>query len=474
MAARQNQGLQIALIFFVITTILLAVVVYFSVTSANDASAKLKAEQDRVKATNTQRDTYKAYYELLETWVGTGALTDEAITQNMSSLDADADLKKRADAVKALYDQEMLNFSGADAPKGWKDVTARLVTVIDGLNNTITNLNAEVARTTQQRDTDVAAAKEAQKTAEVARDTAVVELQKVKDEFAATVTKLNAELATAQANVNDIGQKHQALQQTSTAELAVRDDKIVALEKNVVVLADENRQLKRTEPDVYDGRITKVNADLGVVFINLGSSDNLTPGLSFSVYGKDELTSNTKAKKAEIRIRRVIDAKTAEATIINSSLQNPILVDDKLFTPTWDPRKTTKFVLAGFIDLNGDGKTDSVEYERVKSLISQSGGEVICYVDPDSGDISGDFDATTDFVVTGEESLEGDKAIVENIVRSNKTIAEKAKEAGVKSIGYREMLNQMGASDETSARKVGSGGEFQERRPPARSGDSAF
>lgn len=132
-----------------------------------------------------------------------------------------------------------------------------------------------------------------------------------------------------------------------------------------------------------DGKITLVNEVAGVVYLNLGSSDRVYKGLTFSVYDKASAIPKDGKSKAEVEIFRVLE-KSAAARIVSRDPRNPISTDDIVANLIWDRDHVHEFVIAGEFDLNEDGFMDNDAIERISGLIQQWGGRVVDTVSADT------------------------------------------------------------------------------------------
>ncbi|MEC7356667.1 MAG: hypothetical protein VYE53_16105, partial [Planctomycetota bacterium] len=156
-------------------------------------------------------------------------------------------------------------------------------------------------------------------------------------------------------SLNTARQQQQADYTTLTDEVNVRDDRIVRLDENVSRLAAKVDEYEEEEFEFADGKITRINPTLGLVWINLGTADNLPRNAVFGVYGQDDSTFNRDGVKGKIRIKRILDGHSAEAEIVDSSIENTLLVGDNIFTSTWKPGRTMKYAISGRVDFDGDG-----------------------------------------------------------------------------------------------------------------------
>jgi hypothetical protein len=140
-----------------------------------------------------------------------------------------------------------------------------------------------------------------------------------------------------------------------------------------------------------DGKVVSVDHQLGVVYLDLGSSDHVYRGLTFAVYDRSAPMPDDGRGKAEIRVFDV-RSKVSVARIITTDENNPIIPDDIIVNLIWDKQTPNTFVVVGEFDLNGDGDIDPNGKEKVNHLIQSWGGIV-----------TDDLDINTDFVVLGQE-----------------------------------------------------------------------
>lgn len=131
--------------------------------------------------------------------------------------------------------------------------------------------------------------------------------------------------------------------------------------------------------------------------IDLGRKDNLTRGITFSVYEPNNLTEY--GLKGTIEVLNVSDDREAEVLIFNEDESDPIKVGDVIYTPTWAPGFEEHFAIVGFIDIDNDNKSDLDELIR---LIESNGGIVDAY-QKDDGKMSGKVTSQTSWIVLGRK-----------------------------------------------------------------------
>jgi len=139
------------------------------------------------------------------------------------------------------------------------------------------------------------------------------------------------------------------------------------------------------------------------VWINLGRADSLARQVTFSVYPVDITDMTAKGvRKAKIEVTQILGDHLAEARVVDDEISNPILPGDKIFTPVWNPGEKRHFVLAGLMDVDGDGRSD---LQTVLNLIAINGGVVDCYI-TDAGKQVGQITVNTNCLILGEAPTE--------------------------------------------------------------------
>lgn len=143
-----------------------------------------------------------------------------------------------------------------------------------------------------------------------------------------------------------------------------------------------------------DARIVDIDRQTNVVYLDVGSSDHVYRGLTFSVYDKNVAIPEDGKGKAEIEVFHVSDAVSA-ARINTSSRKNPIVHEDIVANLIWDSKTSNVFVVAGEFDFDRDGRIDLDGREKIEQLIERWGGS-----------LAEEVSINTDFVVLGEPPSE--------------------------------------------------------------------
>lgn len=149
-----------------------------------------------------------------------------------------------------------------------------------------------------------------------------------------------------------------------------------------------------------DGVISQLGK-AGIVYVNRGLGAQISPGMTFEVYDKNEgvprLQANNEeilpAGKASIEITRVSPG-SSEARVIKQSPGSQIYTGDLIANLVYDPNVKFRFKVYGDFDLDQDGKATPQEAEVVKRLIAQWGGIV-----------TDELNIDTDFIIMGKEPV---------------------------------------------------------------------
>ncbi len=367
--ARENQGLQIALILFVLATIVLSVTTYLGWKSYSDEfKAKDVALQTGGKA---QAELTNAETNIKKLKKAIGAADTEPVDQ-----------------IDDKFKEDMKTYG-----VGYPDNSLFYRLLLEKMKKTIEEKNAEL----EAAKAEIPKVKDEYETRLKAKDVQLEQYKndrnKANDDLAAEQAKYqkqrsdkNEQLDTLQGNLAAKNKETNEIRdQAKTAEQAAKAF-IDKLKNRVTDQGDIIKGYTSDKVGTPSGEITWVNQRNSTVWINLGRGDGLTRQVSFSVFPPDVTTMTDKgSKKAKIEVTQILGDHLAEARVVNDQAGNPVVPGDKLFTPLWSPGKPRHFALAGLMDIDGDGRSD---LHTVLNLIAINGGVVDCYID-DNGTIKG-------------------------------------------------------------------------------------
>ncbi|MDE0736326.1 MAG: hypothetical protein OSB47_10920, partial [Pirellulaceae bacterium] len=179
---------------------------------------------------------------------------------------------------------------------------------------------------------------------------------------------------------------------------------------------------------------------------------------------------NAKEIKARIQITKVLDQHLSEARITEDELQDPILPGDQIHSPAWQAGTRIHFALAGFFDVNGDGKSDR---ETIRNMIASVGGIIDAEVH-DDGSKTGKITASTRYVIKSDyEKLGGAKGYHD--------LMNEIQFHDVEQISLESFLNYVGWKQETLWVSLGRGADSRnfirgltEREKPSTLSNESF
>jgi hypothetical protein len=238
--------------------------------------------------------------------------------------------------------------------------------------------------------------------------------------------------------------------------------------------------------EVADGKIVWVNQKARSVWINVGQADGLQRQVTFSVVGSGEEVGGDQKTKGRIEVTEILGPHFAQARILEDELFDPIVQDDKIFTPLWQPGRAESFAFVGKFDLDKDGTDDR---EMLRDLVRMSGGRIDAEVSLD-GKQTGELTMNTRYLVEG--SPPDDKSIEGAFSKMH----DEANRLGVRVLTLAKFLDHVGWKDPKQTLKFGRRGNaehvpaeqpdggrgismgnvtdrFRVRRPPGKRGPGA-
>lgn len=420
MAAREHQGLQIALIIFVMLTIVLSVTTFMFFSNYDEEK--------------TKSDTYLTDKRTAETVMKT-QLDESNELRRLIGVDPKIEIKD----VTEQFNKDMATHGGTfpDNEKNYRHLVEHLVAQHRLVSAQLSDRDA--------RETDLQRKITADETAKA------TEIQTYKDDVANGSDDLKAE----RERFNQDREKHKAdgvaiAQQLEEKRKEQEDnnkkfsDEITRLGSEITKILDTNKKLQdRIEGDVKivslaDGKITWVNQKTRTVWLNQGAADGLIRQTSFSVVAADENNPASAPKKAKIEVTNIQGPHLAEARIVDDDIRNPIMPGDQILSPVYSPGRAQHFALAGFMDLNKDGLSDR---STVRDMIRMNGGVIDAEV-ADDGKVTGQITSNTNFLIKGDRAT--DKTVTEGVMKGIEAIEKQAQTYAVRTMSVADLIAQMG------------------------------
>lgn len=452
MPARQDQTLQIFLIIFIFATLVSAVVAYLGWKGYGEAEQQ-RAELD-ARRTALEEQTRKQQIELedLREIIGFGrndntddvkkaakdelkpaanravnysaGVSYEPIAQWASSDESEEHIPPYRIVLQSVYnDAQQTAAREAALKEQFSDLTAKM----QALENEKAAQIAEIEKARKQTETGAAAERD-----KFAQDR--VRMKKTEDGLMAKVDSQKKEFDTKFAQYET--QKQSLEKEVEKLDRAVQNLK-------------EQRKDEPGSFEIADGRISWINQN-GTVWINLGTADSLRRQVTFSVYDADQHDAAKAEKKGSIEVTRILGEHMAEAKVTEDDATNPILTGDQLYSQVWHRGKKLRFALTGFIDFDGDGRSDM---QLARELIEMNGGIVDAYL-TETGEVEGEITANTRYLVLGDTP---ELASQVKLQTGWNEMSQESTKLGVESINISEFLAQMGYKPQDRMVQLGAG-----------------
>ena len=462
MASRESQGLQIALILFVMVTVVLAVTTYFFFRQAEENTKEAAAARIEVKQFKDAANQLVSEKQVLKHVLGVEK--QDSLDNIMQKLGANKEMEN----VLSQFEQDMAmygaGFSGQSL--NYRTLPAHLIDQVNRRNTQLADADVKVKSLQAERDSVQAAEKQRTIAAEAAQTAAEQDLATRTNNFAVERTRITEEKNKIAAIQPQLQAKINQLDNKMRTEIETRETALRSVQE--LYLAAKTKYEATLKDDTFerpDGEIIYVNQRANVVWIDLGSADGLERQMNFSVYDQNQIGATNAEIKAKIQITAIKEPHLAEARIVESDDLDVIMKGDKIYSPTFRKGHKTRFALTGFLDIDGDGKSDQT---KVKSIITTNGGVVDAELLPD-GSIAGKLSVETRFLVRGEAPT--DKTD-ERMLNGWNSMQEEATRKGLETMSLQELLDRMGYHDDARVidlQRGGPGGggteKFRKRRP---------
>jgi hypothetical protein len=485
-----KQGLVVALVLFVLLSIILGLTTYFGYSEAGKAQDEAKKADAKFKDKDKEADWYKFQAWTYRAYMGypIAASLDDLTTLRGQYNNGTGGLvsgndKFKDDNVKFLQDT-------LEKPLGWDDKQKKPVKTFEGeVSRLAKELRAANAQVKQTQDLLA----DANKKLAAKED----ELKAARDEFEAKYAKLNKDREADRKDYDDklrvlrdqlegiTKEKGEALlagdkaKEGFTKDLAKKDREMRQMGEKIVKLEEQVPKLSRVDIDQPKGKIFRMNADGQTPYIDLGSADGLKPQVTFSVHGVGPDGKPLKEPKASLEVIRIMGDHLAQARItgVQDPGRDPVMPGDYLFNPAWDPRIKQHVAVAGLIDLTGTGTDNTLEFIRT---LQQQGVIVDAYLDPKTQKEKGDITRQTDYLILGTSpEFTGDvRAGETKTEKKSETISaitamqDKASKQGVTIIKLKDFLALSGYRLPKSATGANASRNLNFRRPSYEQSDA--
>jgi hypothetical protein len=431
MAARENQGLQIALILFVILTVILAGFTYYIYSQGQEANARLKVAEGKVADTEAALKRAVAENEELREMLG-------------------FQVNEEMEQIRKVFAQDMLAFEpGYESDSiHYRALPPHLLSVINAKSEEVVSatdrvkqLEAELDRVKKEAADEIALVQKQFNEMKADYDT-------VRTKYVTDVDRITDLRKDLTVKLDRAAKEIATVKDTSKKQLDVAYAEKAQLEKKHEALVAKANESKTQTFEVPDGKIVDISPREQLVWINLGHADNIRRQVKFSVHEHGTSNVMTSHHKGSIEVIKVVGEHMSEARIVEEDTTDPILRGDVIYSPTWTPGRQLRFALAGFMDIDGDGKSDRKE---VRNLILSHNGLIDADVD-ELGNRHGQLSIDTKYLVLGDRPTE--KTATEALAQYS-AIQDQAHQLGVEKIPLAKLLDMMGYSGSVKAVSLG-------------------
>ena len=379
-----KQGLVVSLVAFVILFVLTAVIAFMGYSDAANAYALLEAKKTELKAAREGENR-----ERLRTGFFKIVISNSEDQRKALDKDADViayDVNKNQAAFKQTVEEEKKKLKWIKWEAGMERPEQSYVELLDKMENDLKNARigqkgAEDRRKQAEEafETDKKAMRDGREKAEKEmadlKNQFAAKLKKIDDDYLRVVKEFEDSIIGADKYTKEIEQLKKALNQREAQYQAlVRDT-----DARVKNLEAKIPQIDIMAYDTAKGKIMQIDRGGSTAYINLGSADLARPGLTFSIFGVGQYKPSAERKGAVEVINVIGDHLSAvRITEVRTATRDPLLTGDLLYNPTWSPGVKQHVVVAGLIDLTGDGKDGTLEFVR---NLEKQGVVVDAYLD---------------------------------------------------------------------------------------------
>ncbi len=382
--------------------------------SATDANARAQEANSAASSAQGEANNYK-------TWMG----FNEADTKETVQKSFEEDMKKygsTADENVRFYSPLLKSMQAEIETRGLSELKAKEDAT--RLNEQLVGLKAEMDKQFAEFDKQF---KQLQQDSFAERN----KFNQQREEANAEKDRLSKQLAEQRGQIDKLAADRAAAEKKL-------DDEVAGLGRDIEILRNN-----QADPDPFaqpaDGLIRWVNQKEQRLWINIGEADHLRTQVTFSVYSGDESDALKADTKGSIEVTKILGPHMAEARITSDVPTRPLMEGDKVYSQVWNRGRQVGFAIAGFIDMEGDGKPD---IDELKSVIQLNNGKVDA-IPGDTGLVDGEMTVDTRYLILGkypESTVSGG-----DVQRQAwEKMTETADRLGIETITLDEFLTLMG------------------------------
>jgi hypothetical protein len=358
-----------ALMFFVLSTVLLGVAFYMYLQDATQLTVDVKKHKSNLTKSQTARRKLDGQIQAIKKVIG--HLFEEIGVDDPGN----------KNTVMGASAKDIKDYGGILADENYSKTLQKLRTELDKLETAVnsetaakSDLQVELVSLKAKYQVMVDRHKSAYDDKASDNTTLVSQQKEVLDARDKRISDLADTNQQLSIEMEEQGEQHRAT-------LKSKEDEIVALRsinERMQIQLDKTEQVSFEQED---GLIRRVDHNVGLVWISLGSADFLPRRINFSVYNKAHhgIGRGNEDIKGAIEVTRIVGPHLAEARILpGTDIHNPISSGDPIYTPLWSPGRKEQFVLAGPLDIENDGESDRA---LIHDLVVAAGARVVGELD---------------------------------------------------------------------------------------------
>jgi len=392
-AANESQGLKIAVVAFIVLTVILTVTSYFLYSAYSAADARLTSANEQVAEKSKASSMAINQYEDVRGKVGTKNQEYDQVKEEINAhfKKMDQRLEAVTNAVNAAVQkaqadgaqgteleeakqnvQKIIGSLRSEPNKSYISSIDRMQELFENLAllTTELSLNYVNLRKSLESATSVAKAQvdvEAN-AAQKSQADVLGEQKKHEDERGILVTKVGELQAANDKQATEIANKD--------AKIKQQDEDFTRKQETLTTIIREQRdQLERKELilDRPDGYVTYVDYERREVLVSLNRRQGARPQMKMTIFDAKSPGIPTEKPKGSIELTQVGDQFSAARIVKTYNSIDPIRVGDIVYSAAWSPNQPMRFALVGKMDVNRDGRDDRDELKR---MIQEAGGTV--------------------------------------------------------------------------------------------------
>ncbi len=452
-AGDSKQGLIIALVCFVVLSIILGVTTYMGY-----------ADQDKLTSAAKEAATKAANAEKERKWWQFRALQIQAMAVGVPLKDEAQELAVLSGSPPSGSGQTEFGTLLAEMTKTltndkgkldtYKERVAILTTQLATTQQQLAAAEVSLKKTKERYDEQLASTQVDADTARKLHQQALA--VNVKDKI-----DINKAFEDALAKFEELSNNYAALKKQYDNEMSNRDKTERKQRDEIRMLTDKTSNLQnKIEPpdslkfDQPKGTIQYLDRRGDIAFVKVVGSANIRPqqNLTFSIFSPGTPGHPNKDFKGSIEIIDTVSPQLYKAKIIQVAHPNtnPLMVGDVLINPIWSPTQREHVAIAGKIDLTNDGRNNIDEF---MTNLARMGVVVDAYLDEKDNTIKGSgINLNTAYLITGDPmEMEGvgigANKDLEFKSAFNSKITEmqnEAKRLGVTAVPYRRFVDLIG------------------------------